>query len=252
MRTSQRKLKYGFASIELLYSIVIFGVIGIACANSTLSLTKYFYTTSIHKRLDSQIALLKIQNLLSSSVALELSSTSAEFYLIDRQRLFGYGTKDFQFARFAAKDSGLLLPQVPLEILQIQDKTLFLASHLPNTGYKANEKIALICRDPNSQVIEQIAEIKAANNKTIELDSAPLNTCKVILPLEQQKVRVHLAQDKIFFNGEALLDSVTKFAFKMSHSSTLGEMVEFLFCQNHRCFKGASFVAKHGDFVPMR
>ncbi|MGI0405840.1 hypothetical protein ACRE1U_00750 [Helicobacter himalayensis] len=233
-------------SIELLCSIVIFGVIGIACVSASLQFSKHFFSLSPTRALDSHIALLKMQNLLSDSINLTLSPTSATFYLIDRQKLFGFGDKNFANPRFSTQDSQLLLPKVPLEILSIQDKTLHLASHLQTQSFVAGENLALLCPQQNTQgqVVAQanLAKIINASQDKLTLDSAPSQACKALLPLEQETMHLQYVDNKLFFNNELLLDSVRSFTLRQVFLQDLSEFIVINFCRDSMCFEGGAFV----------
>ncbi|RDU57189.1 hypothetical protein CQA49_00560 [Helicobacter sp. MIT 00-7814] len=233
-------------SIELLCSIVIFGVVGIACVSASLQFSKHFFSLSPTRTLDSHIALLKIQNLLSDSINLTLSPTSVTFHLIDRQKLFGFGDKNFTNPRFSAQDSELLLPKVPLEILFTQGKTLHLASHLQAQSFVAGESLALLCLQQNAQgqVLAQanLAKITNASQDKLTLDSTPPQACKALLPLEQETMHLQYVDNKLFFNNELLLDSVQSFELKQVFLQDLSEFVVISFCRDSLCFEGGAFV----------
>ncbi|HIV48579.1 hypothetical protein [uncultured Helicobacter sp.] len=238
-------MRRAFVAFEMLWSIVIFGIVGIACMSVALHFTRFIVASSPERVLDSHIALLRIQNLLAQSVDLHLSSTSASFLLLDSERLLGYGDRAFANARFF---NDTLLPQVPIEIFAVQgDEIVFSSSFAPNS-FMPNQSLVLVCQSAvgSEDFIEFLAKVVSVGNDRLRLDSAPSSLCRAALPLQDRRVEISHHHDTLWLNQEILLENVRDFTLQLHPSN---RFVSFRFCVWQRCFEGGSFVGVKAAFL---
>lgn len=227
-------------SIEMLFAIIIFGVIGIVCATVSLNFTRFIAQGSLTNALDSQIAISKIQNLLAKSVGLHITSNEAHFYIPNMQKLFGYGDKNFNEAKMT---NGTLLPSIPLTIANITGNVVTFASSISQHSFSINESVLFVCGDSThllDEFITQISALSVAKN-AITLKATPPKNCKIALPLESTYFHLQHTLNALWLNGELLLSGVNNFSLKLMPNNFL----HFRFCIGDKCFEGGSIVGTH-------
>lgn len=234
-----------FVAFEVLWSIVIFGVVGIACIHVALHFTRFIVASSPERLLDSQIALLRIQNLLAQSVDLHLSPTSANFLLLDSERFVGYGDKNFLNAQFS---HDTLLPQAPIEIFAIQGDEIIFSTSFGAHSFVPHQNLVLVCQNaPGSQdFTESLVKVVSVGSDRLRLDSAPSPLCRAALPVQSERIEIAYHHDTLWLNQEVLLENVRDFAW---HSYPHRHFVGFRFCVEQRCFEGGSFVGVRAVFL---
>ncbi|MGX3098628.1 hypothetical protein [Helicobacter sp. 23-1046] len=224
-------------SIEMLFAIIIFGIIGVVCASVSLNFTRFIAQGSLSNVLDSHIAILKIQNLLAKSVGLHITHNEARFYIPNTQKLFGYGDKTFSEAKMT---NGTLLPSIPLKIAHISDRTAIFASSVAEHTFSVDENMLFVCGDSTgamSEFITQIVAVSVAKN-AITLKSSPPKNCKIALPLESPHFHLSHSLNTLWLNGEVLLNGVSDFSLTLLPSNFL----HFRFCVAQKCFEGGSII----------
>ncbi|WP_394953864.1 hypothetical protein [uncultured Helicobacter sp.] len=234
-----------FVAFEMLWSVVIFGIIGIACFSVALHFTRFMAISSPERLLDSQIALLRIQNLLAQSIDLHLSPTSADFLLLDSERVLGYGDKTFANARFY---SDTLLPRAPIEIHAVQSDELVFSTPFSVDSFMVGQNLVLVCQRAvdSEEFIESPAKIVSVGRDRIRLDSAPSSLCRAVLPLQDRRIEIAYHHDTLWLNQEILLENVRNFSFDLVPNT---RFVRFRFCTQTQCFEGGSFVGVKAAFL---
>lgn len=234
-----------FVAFEMLWSIVIFGIIGVTCANVALHFTRFLVDSSAQKALDSHIALLRIQNLLSQSVDLHLSPSSANFLLVDMERFLGYGDKSFANARFF---NDALLPQVPIEIFRVQGDEIIFSTSLDSAGFVPNQNLVLVCQNAvdSEDFVESLFKVVSVGNDRLRVDFAPSPLCRAVLPLQERRVEIAYHNDTLWLNQEVLLENVREFGIWYLPDD---KFVGFRFCMQRRCLEGGSFVGVKAAFL---
>lgn len=238
-------MRRAFVAFEMLWSIVIFGIVGIACVSVALHFTRFVVASSPQRLLDSQIALLRIENLLSQSVDLRLSPSSASFLLLDSERLLGYGDKTFANARFY---NDTLLPQAPIEIFALQGDEIVFSSPLAPQSFKPSQNLVLVCQSAvdSEDFIESIVKVVSVGSDRLRLDSVPSSLCRAALPLQERRIEISHHHDALWLNQELLLENVRDFALQFYPQE---RFVGFRFCIGQRCFEGGSFVGVKAAFL---
>lgn len=224
-------------SIEMLFAIIIFGIIGIVSASVSLNFTRFIAQNSLTNTLDSHIALLKIQNLLAKSIGVHITDNEARFYVLNTQKLFGYGDKTFEGAKIM---NGTLLPSIPLKILNVSNNTATFASSMTQNAFSVNENMLFVCEDYAHLLSEFITQITALNapKNSITLKTPLPNTCKIALPLESTHFHLKHTLNALWLNDELLLSGVNDFSLNLMADNFL----HFRFCVATRCFEGGSLL----------
>lgn len=222
-------------SIEMLFAIVIFGIIGIVSAGVSLNFTRFIAQGSLTNALDSHIATLKLQNLFAKSVGIHITNNEVRFYVLNTQKLFGYGNKTFEGAKIVNKT---LLPNIPLKILNINNNTATFASSIGSNTFSVNENMLFMCGDSLlSEFITQITALNVAKN-ALTLKASPPQNCKIALPLESHHFHLKHAFNALWLNNELLLRGVHDFSLNVIADNFL----HFRFCVMDKCFEGGSII----------
>ena len=186
-----------FSLFEVSVGIVILGIIGLVCSSMLLDISKHIAYTQAKNDSTALTALLKIENLLESTIieslqesngkALSAPSSHISFYTIQQDLLFGGGDKNVQ----SLMQGNTLLPKLSIEILHSYQNTLTLhplTNNHNSTGW-SNGMSAYLISKPQGDFTP--FRITAISGNTLTLDKPITHTPLAILPITHHTLSVY-------------------------------------------------------------